>query len=116
MDSFQAFAMGQMNSGKPSMVFDWHKAARRIRDTKPSSASAGLSQDWEWTGGEIYRDGKPVELDETYVYLASTWAIPELELDGEVEPCFLMESESPGWDAHTYWPESARSILGGEDA
>ncbi len=58
MDTLSAFAMGQANLGRPHKVFDWKKAAEIIRDEKPNRASAGLAGDWEYTGGDIYRDGK----------------------------------------------------------
>lgn len=118
MNSLQAFINGEMNRGKPMMVFDWDKAAALIRERKPQVASAGLHSDWEWTGGDIYRDGKPIPKDETYTYLASTWATPELDMDGEVQPCFIMQDVSEqrwGNDdpAHIYWPDSAIQILNG---
>lgn len=111
MDTMSAFAMGQANRGKPLMVFDWDKAAQLIRERGAKRASAGLSGDWEYTGGSIFRDGKPVPGEDTYVYLASTWATPELDIDGEVIDCFRMQDQSPGWDSNTYWPESALAIL-----
>ena len=118
MDTLTAFAMGEANRGKPHMVFDWNKAASRIVETGAQKASAGLHGDWEYTGGEILRGGKPVPADDTYVYLASTWATPELELDGDVEDCYIMESDVPkswtedGTDfAKIYWPKSALKIL-----
>lgn len=111
MDTMRAFAMGEANRGKGSMVFDWDKAARLIVEKGATSASAGLSGDWEWTGGEIFEDGKPVPREDTYTYLASTWATPELEIDGDYIDCFRKESETPGWDSGTYWPESALAIL-----
>ena len=117
MDSFAAFAMGRtataMNS--PHRVFDWHKAAELIRKRKPLIASAGLRDDWEYTGGEIYRDGKPVPKGESYTYLASNWAIPELDMDGEIVECFVMLDDSPGWGSHTYWPKTALAILDAEE-
>lgn len=114
MDTMMAFAMGEANRGKPAMVFDWHKAARLIRERKPREVGAGLMSDWEYTGGSIYRNGAPVKKDDTYTYLASTWATPEIELDGEKEPCFLMEYDSKEvWDEHTYGPQSALDILYG---
>lgn len=109
-----AFFMGQASRGKEQMVFDWEKAARRIVEKKPKTVWAGLQGDWEWTGGEIWRDGAPCPVDDTYTYLASTWAIPELELDGEREPCYRMESEVPEWNEKTYWPTEARKIIYGE--
>lgn len=111
MDTMSAFVMGQANQGNEMKVFDWDKAAQLIKERKATTASAGLSGDWEWTGGDILRDGVPVPQDNTYCYLASTWATPELEIDGEIIECYRMQSDTPGWDSDTYWPESARAAL-----
>ena len=111
MDSIKAFMIGEANRGKEMMVFDWDKAAQLIKDRNAKNAAAGLSNDWEWTGGRIYENGTIVAEGQTYTYLASTWATPEIEVDGELIDCFKMESETPGWDSDTYWPESARNIL-----
>lgn len=107
----QAFALGDANRHNEMKVFDWNKAATLIVERKSQFASAGLSGDWQWTGGDILRDGKPVNREDTYVYLASVWATPELEIDGESIDCYLMQSQTPGWDSDTYWPESALAIL-----
>lgn len=113
MDTMMVFAMGQANRGKELMVFDWDKAAEIIRERKPEYAFAGLCSDWEWTGGTIYKNGEPVK--DSYTYLASTWATPELEIDGEIIDCYKMQSETPNWDSDTKWPESSLAILlGGE--
>ena len=112
MDTMSAFAMGEANRGKELMVFDWERAAQIIRERGSMSASAGLSGDWEFTGGEILRDGKPMSRKDTYTYLASTWAIPELEIDCEIIECYRMQSKTPGWDSDTFWPEEALKILG----
>ena len=102
-----------MNRGKLRMVFDWDKAARLIREKRPTKAAAGLHSDWEYTGGTIYVGGDPVtDRDKTYTYLASTWAEPELSLDGEVVDCYRMENDVE-WDEHTLWPASALEILRG---
>lgn len=119
MDSFAAMAMGMANRGQPLMVFDWEKAALLIRERQPQVASAGLAQDWEWTGGVIYQNNAPVPADETYVYLASTWATPELSLDGEIIECYRMRDAVPdSWyvdgndnPANIYWPPVALTIL-----
>lgn len=113
MNSLQAFANGEAAraAGNEAKVFDWDEAARRIVKSGAKNASAGLGEDWEWTGGEILRDGKPVPKNETYTYLASIWATPEIELDGECSDCFRLVSETDGWDADTYWPDSALAIL-----
>lgn len=118
MDSISAFAMGAANRGRELKVFDWDLAAERIVAAKARNASAGLAGDWEWTGGPILRDGSPIPDGETYTFLASTWATPELEIDGDLRnDCMAMQSATPGWDDDTYWPESALAILreGGYD-
>ena len=109
MDTLRAFMMGVANRDRELMVFDWDKAARIIKERKPKVAAAGLRNEWEYTGGEIYGNGKPVK--DTYTYLASTWAIPELDVDGDVIECYRMESDTPGWDSDTKWPKSALDIL-----
>jgi len=97
--------------GDDFKVFDWHKAARLICEHKPDVASAGLAGDWEYTGGTIYRDGEPLTEDKSYVYLASLWATPELDMDGDVQECWVYQKSSPGWNEKTFWPESALAIL-----
>jgi len=109
MDILKLIAMAEANRGKELMVFDWDKAAKRIVEARPESASAGLIGDWKWAGGEIYLNGNPVRTE--YTYLASTWATPGLEMDGKVEPCYRMKSEVPDWDSDTKWPDSALKIL-----
>lgn len=109
MNTMAAFMMGDLNRGKELMVFDWDRAAARIAEEHPKSASAGLRDDWEYTGGEIYRDGDPIK--DEYTYLTSTWATPELKMDGKVETCYRMKSEAPDWDSGTKWPDSALKIL-----
>lgn len=115
MDTLTAFTMGMGNRNKPSMVFDWAKAAQIIRDREAAGekvhASAGLHGDWEYTGGDIYREGSPVPDSETYTYLMSTWAVPELCINGQVIECYVMENEHPEWNASTYWPQEALKIL-----
>jgi hypothetical protein len=112
VDTAQAFALGETNPGKELKVFDWERAARRIKESGTKNASAGLRDDWEWTGDAIFIDGKPNQ--ESRAYLASTWATPELAIAGEVEPCFRMQSETPGWDSDTNWPQEALDILSAE--
>jgi hypothetical protein len=108
--------LGLLYQGNPFRVFDWHKAAEIIRDRRPELAAAGLEDDWENTGGSIYYDGKPVPAEDTYTYLASTWATPQLNIDGEIIDCWVYEDDSPGWGSGTYWPESALAILNGTQA
>lgn len=111
MDTAMAVLRGEANRGQEKMVFDWDKAARLIKDESPSECSAGLSGDWHFTGGDIYLNGKPVDDEDTYVYLASTWATPQISIDGVLQDCFKMESETESWGSDTYWPDSALKIL-----
>lgn len=120
VDSSTAFARADAACavGAKQRVFDWDVAAIRIRESGATYAAAGLCGDWEWTGGDILRDGEPVPRELTYTYLSSNWAIPELCLDedefGSGEACWRWAHEAPGWDSGTYWPESALRLLRGE--
>jgi hypothetical protein len=109
MNTMSAFIMGEINRGKEEMVFDWDKAAKLIKDSGFKDASAGLSGDWGYTSGEIFINGKPKMSD--YTYLASTWATPQIEIDGEYYDCYRMESETPNWHSKTMWPNSALKII-----
>lgn len=113
MNTILAFAMGEANRHRELMVFDWDEAARRIKASGCLEAYAGLQGDWEYTGGMIFDGGKPDY--ESYTFLASTWAEPELEINGEREYCYKMQSETPGWDSDTKWPDSALKILNEEE-
>lgn len=113
MDTLSAFVMGEVNRHKELMVFDWDKAAQLIKQYKPEIAMAGLREDWEYTGGTIYEHGEVVKDD--YTYLASTWAVPEIDIDGCTFPCYKMQSEVPKWGSDTKWPKSAIEILQKED-
>ena len=93
------------------MVFDWVKAAAIIKQRGAQNAAAGLSEDWFWTGGDILKNGAPIERKNIHVYLASFWATPGLSIDGEIIPCFVMQRDWPDWNAHTYWPEEALAVL-----
>lgn len=108
VDSITAFAISGTHKTKEQKVFDWDKAALLIRESGTKNASAGLREDYDWTGGEIYRDGQPV-LDD-YTYLASTWATPTLYLDEYQTDCYVMQSATI-WTDSTKWPASALAIL-----
>lgn len=104
-------------SGNPYKVFDWDKAARIIKERNPEMALAGLSEDWFWTGGPIWEKGQI--FNEWHPYLKSFWATPVIVLENECSreeiPCWIYDDETV-WDERTFWPESAKKILGcGED-
>lgn len=111
MESKQVNAKSLDNKDENLMVFDWEKAARLINKHGVKSASAGLSGDWKWTSGDILINGKLVEYEYSGCYLASNWARPAIEIRGVFFDCYKMQSETPGWDSHTYWPEEALAIL-----
>lgn len=111
MDTARTFMLGEANRGKEQMVFDWDKAAQIIKEKKPEIASAGLAGDWEYTGGMIWCNDKPYTDD--YLYLASTWATPQICIDGYYIDCYKMASETPKWGAHTIWPDSSIKIVNG---
>lgn len=114
MNTFEAFARGKANAGRIPRVFDWIKAATILKERGIKEAQAGLAGDFEWTGGTILEDGKPVPEEDCYCYLASTWAIPMLVLDDEEIDCWKYASETPGWGAGTVWPPEALAIWNGE--
>lgn len=107
MNSMSAFANGDANRHKELMVFDWDKAARLINEKNPSNVTAGLAGDWEWTGGTIFENGEPVL--NGGAYLSSTWATPEISLDGDVEDCYKMDGEVQNWDNN--WSKQSLSTL-----
>lgn len=109
MDNWEAMMNGIIYRNCELMVFDWDKAAILIKESGCQEADAGLEGDWGCTAGTIFKDGAPTTDD--YTYLASTWATPQLAVNGELIDCYKMENETPGWDAHTKWPESALNIL-----
>ena len=103
--------------GKSMMTFDWDKAAEiiknRFKEHKDLVAEAGLEGDWDYTGGEIFNDGKPT--NENYTFLSSNWATPTLILswDGieqEEIQCFTNESER--FQSNSKWDNEALKILG----
>lgn len=113
MHTLQAFARATAAGSQAKIrVFDWIKAAQWIVEKQPENVSAGLGGDWEWTGGRIYADGKPVPAEDTYVYLSSNWAIPEI--DGDVIDCWVYAGEGNNWNSDTYWPQEALDILEGK--
>lgn len=112
MDTFLAIVRANAASmrGAPQMVFDWDKAASIIVERCARDAEAGLSGDWDWTGGSILCDGKPVADGESYTYLSSNHAAPQLKIGDEFIPCFTIDDACP-WHANTRWPASAMAIL-----
>lgn len=108
-------AMGAIASDSRK-VFDWHKAAELIRAYDLLNVEAGLAEDWGYTSGDILSEGERVPKEKTYVFLASDWATPVLhDVDADiVYECYIHDTdeENPqGWNAYTYWPESAVALM-----
>ena len=111
MDTQEAMLRGRRarSAGNKMKVFDWDTAAKIIKQRRAQIAFAGLSDDWEWTGGCILQDGKPV-FDE-YTYLASIWATPQIRIGDQVIECWKWVEDTPEWGAGTRLPASALAIL-----
>lgn len=97
-------------TNKPLMVFDWIKAAKLIIEKCPTIVKAGLQDDWDMTSGIIYCDNQIVPYYIASTYLASNWAIPQIDIDNDILPCFITDNIYC-WTPYTYWPEIALRIL-----
>ena len=101
--------------GNEMMVFDWDKAASIIKDRLKAHpdliAEAGLEGDWDYTGGQIFAEGKP-DL-EPYTYLSSNWATPTLIIswDGGEEEIECYTTEESRFAEDSKWDETSLSIL-----
>lgn len=112
MDTITACNNALKHKNKPVKIFDWVKAAQLIKEHNASYAAAGLQEDWEWTGGMIYEKNEIVPRENTYTYLSSRWATPQLILDNkQYFECYKYQDEVPNWDSYTYWPQEAIDIL-----
>ena len=96
-------------------VFDWLKAVDLIKKNNATCAEAGLKSDWYCSGGVIFKNGKIVPKDETYIYLASSGLTPQILINGKYFDCYIEDSESCDWHAKTYWPKEAIDKLNKEE-
>ncbi|MFA5634161.1 MAG: hypothetical protein WC973_03345 [Candidatus Dojkabacteria bacterium] len=110
-------AKAASKKGNKLQAFDWDKAAQIIKEKlilhPDLVAEAGLQGDWNYTGGIIFKNGKPVKED--YTYLASNWAKPTLILSWDKEeqeeiPCFIEQNDRFKDDSK--WDVESLSILG----
>ena len=111
MDTMSAYARSLAAGEDDRRVFDWDKAAQLIIESGTDNAQAGLSEDWEYTGGPIWQDRQITPEDETYVYLGSNWATPTIIIDEVSTPCWRRPVDDADFGAKEYWPESARAIV-----
>ena len=110
-------AKAASKKGNKMQAFDWDKAAQIIKEKlilhPDLVAEAGLQDDWEYTGGIIFENGKPVKDD--YTYLASNWATPTLILSWDKEEqeeilCFTEQNDR--FKADSKWDANSLNILG----
>lgn len=115
MDTADAFRLARAARARGDAFrgFDWETAARLIKERKPKCAEAGLEGDWDCTGGVIYQDGKTVT--DSYAFLSSNWAIPQLDLDGERIDCWVVLTDPKSFNPTELWPVAAIEILGNDD-
>ena len=109
METLKDIAINESKDGK---VFDWDKAAKIIKERKLETASAGMAEDWFWTGTTIYKNSRPIK--NNYTCLASNWATPVLRFNDEEIVCYQPRGYH-GWDEDTRWPKSALKILNSKE-
>ncbi len=107
---------GMANRKNSLKAFNFDKAANIIKeylkDHPDLIAEAGLEGDWAYTGGVIFRDGKPVT--DEYTYLSSTWATPTLVLSWEGEDQMSFDCSCPEnkrFHSSAKWDKKAIKIL-----
>jgi hypothetical protein len=95
-------------------VFDWNKAIEIIKNNPEHRFSAGLVEDWFWTGGTIWEDNVPID---SYCYLSSVWATPILRdetTDTDYE-CWKYEqdllNQGLDWNSDTRWPQTINTNI-----
>lgn len=97
---------------------DWDKVSQFIEEHKEEilKVSAGLAEDWGCTAGKVWDYVRGyIPKDDTYVYGASAWATPAIEVvykDGRVES---YECWKLGTDAHDYFKDEAVITSGGAE-
>lgn len=72
---------------------DWGKVKKVIEEHPNSIIYAGLMEDWNNTSGLIFAKGNYYN---GYVYGASIWATPILDVDGEEIECWTYEKTKEG--------------------
>ena len=102
-------AMASDAVGNCGRVFNWDMAAMIIVERAVTDARAGLQGDHSDTSGTILRDGEIV--DDSYMFLGSMHAAPELVIDGEHIECWVADDGKRPWGCKTVWPQSARDII-----
>lgn len=79
---------------------DWIKVQKIVDDHPDSVVYAGLMEDWNNTSGLIFAKGKYYD---GYVYGASVWATPIVDVDGEEIECWTYDVTGEGHGKPTWW-------------
>lgn len=84
---------------------DWRRAHKiieeRAKENNEIVVYAGLVEDWNNTAGVVFENGKFT--NDGYVYAASVWATPILDIDGEEIECYTTDepegftTDTPSW-------------------
>lgn len=106
MKGYTDFAMGFLGAASiatnpmgETKYMDWDKVKEIIKENPNSVIYAGLMEDWNNTSGLIFANGKYYN---GYVYGASCWATPIVDVDGKEIECWTYEetkedSGKPDW-------------------
>lgn len=78
---------------------DWEKVKKIVEEHSNSVIYAGLMEDWNNTSGLIFAKGKYYD---GYVYGASCWATPIVDVDGKEIECWTND-ESKGCSNRPKW-------------
>ena len=96
---FGPYAIAGYNPVGKMKYMDWEKVKQIIETHQNAIIYAGLREDWNNTSGLIYARGKYYD---GYVYGASCWATPIVDVDGTEIECWTEEetiegSGRPSW-------------------
>lgn len=111
MKGYTDFSMGFLGASavatKPvgaMKYMDWKKVQQIVDENPNSVIYAGLQEDWNNTSGLIFAEGKYYD---GYVYGASCWATPIVDVDGEEIECWTNEKTEEGSGKPVWWGNSA---------
>lgn len=92
---FGPSAIAGSNSIGKMRYMDWEKVKKIIETHQNAIIYAGLREDWNNTSGLIYAKGKYYN---GYVFGASSWATPIVDVDGVEIECWTTEETIEGAD------------------
>ena len=92
MGFFGAGAVATKSMGETKYM-DWNKVKKIIEENPDSVIYAGLMEDWNNTSGLIFAKGKYYN---GYVYGASCWATPIVDVDGKEIECWTYDETEEG--------------------